>query len=335
MPRDAPKYKLGTEQAYRWAKDRSPLASHISEMQNPGLFRFLTKSAPLFFAALVVLPYCSTAKPRSVALAQQDTSRPSTPRGKKLIMKDGSFQIVSSYALDGDRVRYFSVERAEWEELPASLIDWPATKKAETDQEKTDAALTTKLKVDEEAARAPVDVDASFEVVPGVFLPPGEGFFILDNHAVFSLKQSPASAKLAKGHFLEQIAVPLPVIPSRTSVDLPGKHAAFRTTNPTPEFYFRTTDLAQPEIELVAAHVQSNKRHIENIDRLFGQQSFKGKSVPIQEWQIATGLYRFTLGESLTPGEYAFVQFSPKEGLNLLLWDFGVDRPRANAARKK
>lgn len=237
--------------------------------------------------------------------------------------------------MDGDRVRYFSVERAEWEEIPAALVDWPATKKAEADQEKTDAALTNKLKTDEAAAaRAPVDVDASFEVVPGVFLPPGEGFFILDSHAVFPLKQSPASAKLAKGHFVEQIAVPLPVIPSRTSVDLPGKHASFRTTNPAPEFYLRTKDLAEPEIELVAAHVQTNKRHIENIDRLFGQETLKGKSIPIQEWQVAKGLYRFTLGQSLVPGEYALVQFSPKEGLNLLLWDFGVDR-RATSTRTR
>lgn len=251
-------------------------------------------------------------------------------------MKDGSFQIVSSYALDGDRVRYFSVERAEWEEIPSSLVDWPATKKAEADQEKTDAALTTKLKVDEEAvARGPVDVDASYEVAPGVFLPPGEGFFLLDNHAVFPLKQAPASAKRAKGHFVEQIAVPLPVIPSRTSVDLSGEHASLRTTNPTPEFYFRTKDLAQPEIELIAAHVQANKRHIENIDRLFGQQTFKGKSIPLQEWQVAKGLYRFTLGQSLAPGEYALVQFSSQEGLDLLVWDFGVDARRTSATHEK
>lgn len=251
-------------------------------------------------------------------------------------MKDGSFQIVSRYAVDGDRVRYFSVERAEWEEIPSSLVDWPATKKAEADQEKADAALASKLKTDEQAAgRAPVDVDASFEVVPGVFLPPGEGAFILENHAISPLQQSPASAKLAKGHFVEQIAVPLPVIPSRTSVDLPGKHATFRTTNRTPEFYFRTKDLVEPEIALIVAHVQSNKRHIENIDTLFGQRSLKGKSIPLQEWRVAEGLYRFTLGQSLAPGEYALVQFSPKDGLNLLLWDFGVDRSRTNTAHAK
>jgi hypothetical protein len=267
---------------------------------------------------------------------QQDASSPAVPRGKKLVMKDGAFQIVSSYQLDGDRVRYFSVERSEWEEMPASLIDWPATKQAEADAEKTDAALTNKIKAGEEAAKAaPLDVDASFEVVPGVFLPPGEGFFILDGQAIFPLKQSPASTKLNKGHFVEQVVVPLPVIPLRTSVNLPGRHATFRITNPTPEFYFRTKDLGEPQIELLVAPVQGDKRHIENIDTLFGQQNHKGKTVSLQEWQVAKGLYRFTLGQSLAPGEYALAQFYPKEGMSLLLWDFGVDSRRKQTNGKK
>lgn len=286
----------------------------------------------ILLPALVATRNVASAKCRAFGWSQQ-TSEPTVPREKKLIMKDGTSQIVSSYQVDGDRVRYFSVERSEWEEIPASLIDWPATKEAEAQSEKAEAALTAKIKTSEAMAEsAPVDVDASFEVVPGVFLPPGEGFFILDGNAVFPLKQSPASAKLDKGHLVEQIAVPLPVIPSRASVDLPGRRAAFRTTNPAPEFYFRTKDSSDPQIELLLAKVQGNKRHIENIDTLFGQQNHKGKTVSMQEWQVASGLYRFTLGQALAPGEYALAEFSPREGISLLLWDFGVD---AHKTKKK
>jgi hypothetical protein len=290
----------------------------------------------VFFAAVAPPKITRARSWASVGPSQQDSPGPTMPRGTKLVMKDGTFQIVSSYQIDGDRVRYFSVERSEWEEIPSSLVDWPATKQAEAEAAKTDAALAKKLKASEAMAeKAAVNVDASFEVAPGIFLPPGEGFFILDRGAVFPLKPSPASAKLSKGHLVEQIAVPIPVIGSRTSVDLPGQRASFRTMNQTPEFYFRTSDLGEPQIELLSARVQHDKRHIENIDTYLGEQNHKGKTISIQEWKVADGLYRFTLGQPLTPGEYALAQFSPKEGINLLLWDFGVDASPKHSAKKR
>src|SRR4029077_5648213 len=52
-------------------------------------------------------------------------------RGKKLVLKDGTFQIVREYQRKGERVRYLSAERGDWEEIPAAMVDWDATQKAE------------------------------------------------------------------------------------------------------------------------------------------------------------------------------------------------------------
>lgn len=293
----------------------------------------------LLFALFVSLaPAAAAAGRRSGQAAPLAQEGPASQQRQKLVMKDGSFQMVSSYQIQGDRVRYFSVERSEWEEIPTSQVDWAATKAAEVSQSKEDASLRAKVKADEAAAAAamPLDVDASLEVVPGVFLPPGEGFFILDGRAIFPLKQSAAVTSNSKKQMLKRMIVPVPVIPARTSVDLPGRRASFRITNRTPEFYFRTTDSTEPQIELIHAQVKGDKRHIENIDTLFGQHTDNSKTVLLQTWPVAKGVYRFTLGQALAPGEYALAEFSPKEGMDLLVWDFGVDdAPKQHAAQRK
>ncbi len=38
---------------------------------------------------------------------------------QRLVLKDGTYQVVTKYQKVGDRVRYFSAERGQWEELPA------------------------------------------------------------------------------------------------------------------------------------------------------------------------------------------------------------------------
>lgn len=301
----------------------------------------LTKIRGVVFAAFlgflsspILLPQPAGARVAQNTSNQQEPAGSTLPKGKKLVMKDGTSQIVSSYEVEGDRVRYFSVERGEWEEVPAAMVDWGATKKAQADDVQQAEALDNKLKAEEAAAKvAPLDVDASLEIVPGIFLPPGEGFFILDGRGIFPLQQSTASSKLSKKRLIEQVVIPVPIVPSRRAIDLEGAHASFRITNPSPEFYLRTTDPGQPEVELIEAHVHGNKRHIEDIDSFFTQQQEKAKTMSLQIWEVAKGVYRFTLGQPLKPGEYVLAEISAKEGMDLLVWDFGVDASRGKQSK--
>ncbi len=104
-------------------------------------------------------------------------------------MKDGSYQIVSSYEVLGDRVRYFSVERSEWEEVPASLVDLDATKRAQEETKTTEKKQIEEAKqVDQERFYKPPD--QGMEVASGIRLPGDDGIFTVDGKRLVRLVQS-------------------------------------------------------------------------------------------------------------------------------------------------
>jgi hypothetical protein len=85
---------------------------------------------------------------------------------------------------------------------------------------------------------------------------------------------------------------------------------------------------------LVRAIVKGNKRQLESIRSMFGQDmATERKSIAIQRWEVAATVYRFTLGEPLPPGEYALAEILP-DGMNLFVWDFGVDGPAGSQSAK-
>ncbi len=264
------------------------------------------------------------------------TATPVLPRGKKLMLTDGSFQLVREYKVEGDRVRYYSMDSSQWEQIPATMVDWDATKKVEADEAKVDAALVAKVHKQETTRLAvPLDIDASLEVAPGVFLPPGDHLFVYDGKTVMPLPQAETDSKLSKGHFIEQVMVPIPIIPTRHSISIAGARAKFRISEGRPEFYIRVPNGSPPELVLIRAKAHGDSRHVENLDQIFGEEKEKRDSVPIQSWDIARGVYRFTLGQELASGEYAIAEMVKDEGASLYVWDFGVDRSDAPSPTKQ
>src|SRR6185369_15030488 len=85
----------------------------------------------------------------------------------RLYLKDGDYQIVREYEVLADRVRYFSTERGDWEEIPLELVDLDRTKK---DAAERQAALETEAKqqdIEDKAIRAERKEAASVPQEPG------------------------------------------------------------------------------------------------------------------------------------------------------------------------
>lgn len=275
----------------------------------------------------------SRAKDQQATDQQKNSSVATLPRGKKLMLKDGNFQLIREYQIDGDRVRYYSLDSLQWEEMPAELIDWDKTKKVEAEEAKEDAAAISKVKSVESQRQAQLlDVDASVEIAPKVFLPSGEGLFAFDGRKVLKLAQAPIDSKLSKSNVVERVFVPIPIVPTRHDISIHRPHAEYRVTNGQPEFYMRVAEGPEPELELIRAVTRGDMREIEKLDELFGQKQFKKSEVPVQRWVVAPNLYRFTLGAPLAPGEYVLAEAVEDNGLELYVWDFGVDPPDGTAA---
>jgi len=327
-------------------------------------------SKSLFLLCVAALALCLNAQSRSQAatsgtLSQEQPSvskkensqsadqngGPALPRGKKLVLKDGSFQLIREYKRDGDRVRYYSAERGDWEEIPAAMVDWDATKKADAADQAEEDAFAKKVGTREQAfeVKTVMDVDASLEVAPKVFLPPGEGMFVVSGHSVTPLLQAGTQLKTDKKQFLKQVLSPIPIVPGKQNLEIPGAKSKIRVNHGLTEFYLReappdpdrTTPIIRssrpgesgPEVELIRAKVKGNMRVLESIKSMFGEEvDQKQDVISIQRWEVAPTVYRFTLSEDLPPGEYALAEMLT-DGMNLFVWDFGVE-PAANSPKK-
>ncbi|MGA8232030.1 MAG: hypothetical protein WB795_11170 [Candidatus Acidiferrales bacterium] len=253
------------------------------------------------------------------------------------MLKDGTFQLVRSYQLDGDRVKFYSIDQSDWEEIPAALVDWDATKKEEAAESKKDGEILAKASKIEAARRAAptLDVDASLEVLPNVFLPPGAGAFVLQGRSLLALTQAETQERRDKKQTAKQILVPIPIVPTRRNIIIQNPRAHLRVNDARPEFWIRMFGSEIPRVALVRVHVHGPVRVVEDVDTLFTEQREVTNSLPLQEWPVAQRVFRYTLEQPLPPGEYALTQTTGVRGqdadITLCVWDFGVD-PGVGAA---
>lgn len=231
------------------------------------------------------------------------------------------------------------------------MVDWAATAKTEAEMEKESTALVEKVHKQEEARRMDnvTDIDASLRVGDGAFLPSGEGMFVVEGKSVRILDQVGAAKKTDTKRVIADVLSPVHMVPGKETVEIQGAHAVLRLKSSTPEFYLReappdpdrVTTIQQtgranevgPDVELIKVKVAHNRRVLESIKTLFREEVSEDlNAISVQRWEVAPNVYRFTLSQSLPPGEYVLAEML-QDGLNLFVWDFGVDEAEGKGGK--
>ena len=289
---------------------------------------------------------------------------PGVGTNHRLILKDGSFQLVRDYQLVGDRVRYLSQERGDWEELPADLIDWEATRKWERDHanpqpDTASPAMKEAEELDKEEAAVRADQKARTpEVAKGLELPDQDGVFVLDYYqGMPELAELPPvdlnmNQKTRKG-----LGTLNPLAGAKTNLELDGAHAKVHLHVNDPAIYLSLDSAADDQpmtthaytVDTHGGKTVKNGRHgahstasgfaIVRVDerkavRIVGaiQVSRSGavtqsEDVIPAKAEVMQGKHwlKLTPEQPLTIGEYALVEILSPENINQTVWDFRVD----------
>jgi hypothetical protein len=280
---------------------------------------------------------------------------PAQQLAKRLILKDGSYQLATKWEVKGERVRYFSAERNEWEEVPKSMVDWEASDKYEKDRA---AGVPPPEVVDldkELAAERRADEAKSPHVAPGLRLPDDGGVVLLDTFQnqpqLVELQQTGGQINQnRKGNILR--ATINPMASAKQPIELAGEHAKLQAHAALPTIYVNveqpdlgadpTSQVQQQEMpwdrfRIVRLQGKQGKRIVGDVKvAVYGKVSQEEKFVPTTASRLTGGWVKLTPTSELAPGEYAVVEVLGKEGMNLDVWDFGMNPSApANAAALK
>jgi hypothetical protein len=263
------------------------------------------------------------------------------PTARRLILKDGSYQLVAKYEVKGDRVRYLSAERNEWEELPNALVDWPATEKFAKDRA-SGAPVPEAVQAEKESASERAAEEANLpQVAPGLHVPSDGGVLLLDTFRsqpqLVDLQQSGGelSENAKRGIFRSAIGG------ARQTIELKGLHAKIQAHSSLPAVYIHPdqdqdahqavpgpapAELPWDRFHIVRLQAKQDKRIVGEIKiAASGKASQSQNFVETTAEKLTGGWVKITPKSDLGPGEYAVVEVLGKEGMNTYVWDFGVD----------
>jgi hypothetical protein len=237
----------------------------------------------------------------------------------KLYLKEGGFQLVREYRVEGDRVRYYSVERSDWEEIPLDMVDLKRTQsEAAARQQQIDRDV--KSMAEEHAETQAIHAEASnIPVDPGVYW--------LEGDRAKPLEAAESTVHMDKGRQLLRVFSPVPTTTGRGQLEIPGAHSKLVFHQPEQEFYIQLSDTER--FGILKLTPKGNVRVVEELlwDSAAREMTETPTEIEILRQQLASDeLYKIWPKQPLAPGEYAVVEFTSGK-MNMQIWDFAIAAP--------
>ncbi len=240
----------------------------------------------------------------------------------KLYLADGTWQWVREYQVLSDRVRFYSVERSDWEEIPLALAD---LKRTQGEVAARNQADTAEKKAEAEEAQAEREMRREIRSVPA-----DPGVYLLEEGPKMkALVQAELKVVNDKRRSILKAVAPVPFLVGKSTLEIDGAAGKLVLPAERPEFYLRLADVER--FALVRLWPGTNKkvpsRIVEKweIVPVVKDVIPERQEVEIFRKQVGDGLYKVWPMEALPPGEYAWIQFTEGKG-NTQAWDFAIGR---------
>jgi hypothetical protein len=233
----------------------------------------------------------------------------------RLYLKDGSYQLVREYEIQKDRVRYYSTERGDWEEIPREMVDFDRTKKEIADRKAVIAADDKAQEEEDAAIRAERKEIQSVPVEPGAYW--------IHNDKIEALKAAESKIVTNKKRQVLKVLSPVPLVSGKSTVELDGTAASLRITDPRPEFYFRLSGI--DAVAIIRITPKKAIRLVENVAIMpvTNEMVEERQIIPTFKKAAEEGLFKIWPEKALEPGEYALVEYVDGQ-VNMQVWDFGI-----------
>jgi hypothetical protein len=325
-----------------------------------------TLSCSLVFLLLVVASDAAAQTSSNGQSQKPLVLKPDAPglaKNHRLILKDGTYQLVRQYTVAGDRVRYLSLERGDWEEMPVDLVDWDATRRWEKDHtmpsdEEASPAMKEAADIDkEETDERNLQKARMPEVSPGLELPDQDGVFALDTFQgtpeLVELTPTDLGMNAKTRHGISTLN---PLAASRANLELDGEHAKVHLHVNDPAIYLslNVNDDTEPvlshavTVNTSIAKVAASNKHgahsdksgfaIVRVDerhavRIVGEIKVgptgavtQDENVIPTKVEVVPGKHwlRIQAEQQLTIGEYALVEIISASDINQSVWDFRI-----------